>query len=79
MAVMTIRGIDSETTKILKKKAVDEGLSVNSLIIKIINELLGLAKKKRGKKSIAILIIWPAHGRTVIMKSLWRESPILTE
>ena len=47
MAVITIRGLDELTIKTLKEKAKQEGVSVNSLVWRIIKEGLGLKKKPR--------------------------------
>ena len=47
MAAMTIRGLDESMVNALKEKAKKEGTSVNSALLKIIKEDLGLAKKKR--------------------------------
>ncbi len=44
---MTLRGIDDQITAALKEKARREGTSVNSLMLKIIKESLGIDKKKR--------------------------------
>ncbi len=44
MSVLTVRGLDPETTKILKKKAKEEGLSVNGLVLKVIRRSLGTEK-----------------------------------
>ncbi len=46
MATMTIRGLDDLTVKALKEKAKQEGTSVNSTIVKLLKEDLGLKKKK---------------------------------
>jgi len=47
MGTMTIRGLDDLTIKALKEKAKQEGKSVNTTILKLLRESLGLAKKKR--------------------------------
>jgi hypothetical protein len=47
MSVMTIRGIDDTTAKILKQKAKKEGVSVNAVLLKTLRESLGLEKKRR--------------------------------
>jgi len=47
MATITIRGIDEEMAKLLKKKAKQEGMSLNSVLLKILREALGLEKKQR--------------------------------
>jgi hypothetical protein len=44
---MTIRGLDELTMKALKEKAKQEGMSVNSTLVKLLQEELGLRKKKR--------------------------------
>ncbi|NTU42363.1 MAG: hypothetical protein HGA78_04785 [Nitrospirales bacterium] len=44
---MTIRGLDDPTIKALKEKARQEGTSVNAALIKLLQEALGLRKKKR--------------------------------
>lgn len=46
MPVLTIRGLDPETTKILKRRAVQEGTSVNNVVLKAIRQSLGLEKQK---------------------------------
>jgi hypothetical protein len=47
MSTMTIRGFDDQTVKALKEKAKQEGLSVNAAIVKLVQEELGLKKRKR--------------------------------
>jgi hypothetical protein len=47
MPTMTIRGLDELTMKALKEKAKQEGMSVNSTLVKLLQEELGLKKKKR--------------------------------
>lgn len=47
MSTMTIRGIDEKISKILKEKSRQEGVSVNSTLLKIIKENLGIERKKR--------------------------------
>ncbi|MBF8277651.1 MAG: hypothetical protein HW390_2724 [Candidatus Brocadiaceae bacterium] len=49
MATMTIRGIDDEVARLLKDRAKSEEMSVNGLILKMVNESLGIEKKKRIK------------------------------
>ena len=44
---MTIRGLDDVTVKALKDKAKQEGTSVNTILLKILKEDLGLKKKSR--------------------------------
>ncbi len=46
-AVSTIRGLDDLTIKALKEKAKREGTSVNAALVKLIEEELGLKKKRR--------------------------------
>ena len=46
---MTIRGIDDKVAKLLKDRAKSEEMSVNGLILKMVNESLGIEKKKRIK------------------------------
>src|SRR5208337_4383291 len=47
MSTMTIRGLDELTIKALKEKAKKERTSVNAALVKLIQEELGLKKKKR--------------------------------
>ena len=47
MSTMTIRGFDDQTIKALKERAKKEGTSVNAAIVKLVQEELGLKKKKR--------------------------------
>ncbi len=47
MSTMTIRGLDDMTIKALKEKAKQEGTSVNATLVKLLQEELGLRKKKR--------------------------------
>lgn len=47
MTVMTIRGLEESVTQALKKKAKQEGSSVNAVVARIIKEQLGLPKKPR--------------------------------
>lgn len=47
MAVMTIRGLEDSVVQTLKEKAKQEGTSVNSVLVEIIKEQLGLKKKPR--------------------------------
>ena len=44
---MTIRGLDDLTIKTLKEKAKQEGTSVNAALVKLVQEELGLKKKRR--------------------------------
>lgn len=46
MPILTVRGVDEEMAKALKRVADEEGLSVNSLVIKIIRQSLGFEKHK---------------------------------
>ncbi len=47
MTTMTIRGLDDLTVKALKEKAKKEGSSVNAALVKLLQEELGIKKKKR--------------------------------
>ena len=47
MGAITIRGIDNEVAKTLKERAKKEGVSVNSIVLRIVKESLGLKKKRR--------------------------------
>ena len=47
MGAITIRGIDNEIAKALKERAKKEGASINSIVLRIVKEALGLEKKKR--------------------------------
>jgi plasmid stability protein len=47
MNTMTIRGLDDLTISALKEKAKKEGSSVNAAIVKLLQEDLGIKKKKR--------------------------------
>lgn len=47
MSTMTIRGFDERTIKALREKAKQEGMSINATIVKLVQEELGLKKKKR--------------------------------
>ncbi|MEK7226545.1 MAG: antitoxin [Bacteroidota bacterium] len=44
---MTIRGLDDLTISALKEKAKKEGSSVNAALVKLLQEELGIKKKKR--------------------------------
>jgi len=46
---MTIRGLDDLTINALKEKAKKEGSSVNAALVKLLQEELGIKKKKRTK------------------------------
>ena len=50
MKAITIRGIDNHVSEKLKKAAKEEGISVNRFILELINQNLGLQKKKRFSK-----------------------------
>ena len=47
MTTMTIRGLDDLTIKALKEKAKKEGSSINAALVKLLQENLGIKKKKR--------------------------------
>ena len=47
MATMTLRGIDDATSGALKEKARREDTSVNTVMLRILKESLGIEKKKR--------------------------------
>lgn len=47
MSTMTLRGIDEQIALALKERAQKENISVNTVMLKIIKEALGLDKKKR--------------------------------
>jgi hypothetical protein len=47
MKAMTIRGIDEPTLKAIKERAKKEGTSINTALVKIIQEEVGLKKKAR--------------------------------
>jgi plasmid stability protein len=47
MTTMTIRGLDDVTINALKQKAKKEGSSVNAALVKLLQEALGVTKKKR--------------------------------
>ena len=47
MNTMTIRGLDDLTIMALKEKAKKEGSSVNAALVKLLQEELGIKKKKR--------------------------------
>ena len=47
MTTMTIRGLDDLTISALKEKAKKEGSSVNAALVKLLQEELGIKKKKR--------------------------------
>ncbi len=50
MKTLTIRNIDDDLSKFLKKKANDSGSSLNSYIINILKQKAGLLKKQFSKK-----------------------------
>lgn len=47
MTTMTLRGIDDTISSALKERARREDTSVNTVMIKILKESLGIDKKKR--------------------------------
>lgn len=47
MTTMTLRGIDDTISGALKEKARREDTSVNTVMLKILKESLGIEKKKR--------------------------------
>lgn len=47
MTTMTLRGIDQTLSDALKEKARQEHGSINTVVLRIIKESLGLEKKKR--------------------------------
>ena len=47
MNTMTLRGIDDETSSALKRKAQQEGTSVNALTVHLLRQSLGLEKRRR--------------------------------
>jgi len=47
MNTMTIRGLDDLTINALKEKVKKEGSSVNAALVKLLQEELGIRKKKR--------------------------------
>lgn len=50
MRTLTIRNIDDDLSKFLKKKADNSGSSLNSCIINILKQNAGLLKKQFSKK-----------------------------
>ena len=44
---MTLRGVDEQCASALKERARQEGVSLNTLVLMLIKESLGLDKKKR--------------------------------
>ncbi|MBI4651780.1 antitoxin [Candidatus Desantisbacteria bacterium] len=46
MSTITVRGIDNEVSKALKEKAKENRTSVNSIVLEVIKEALGLIKRK---------------------------------
>ena len=50
MKTLTIRNIDDDLNRLLKKKAEESGTSLNSCIINILKEKAGLLKKQFSKK-----------------------------
>lgn len=53
MSVLTIRGLDEETSQALKHAAEKKDLSVNSFVVQIIRESLGF--QKPGKRTFTDL------------------------
>lgn len=47
MATMTLRGVDERCIEVLKERAKQEGTSLNTLMLRLLREALGLEKKKR--------------------------------
>ncbi|MBI1811924.1 MAG: antitoxin [Nitrospirae bacterium] len=47
MAVVTLRGLDDSMKKAIKEKAKQEGTSINTVLLRILKEDLGLKKKSR--------------------------------
>lgn len=47
MATITLRGIDEVVSGALKEKARREDVSVNTLLLRILKESLGIEKKRR--------------------------------
>jgi plasmid stability protein len=47
MTTMTIRGLDDLTINALREKAKKDGSSVNAALVKLLQEELGIKKKKR--------------------------------
>ncbi|MBI4793024.1 MAG: hypothetical protein HY789_09955 [Deltaproteobacteria bacterium] len=47
MATMTLRGIDDRIANALKEQEKKEGISVNSLTLKLLKEKLGIEKQNR--------------------------------
>jgi plasmid stability protein len=47
MRAMTVRGLDDDTIKALKEKAMREGASINTTLVKILRKELGIEKKRR--------------------------------
>jgi len=47
MAIITLRGVDDETAETLKEKAGEEGMSVNSFLLRLVRDSLKIGKKKR--------------------------------
>lgn len=46
MGTMTIRGLDDAAINVLKKKAKQDGSSVNAALLKILRKELGIGKKR---------------------------------
>jgi len=47
MTTMTLRGVDDTIAAVLKEKARQEETSVNTVMLRILRESLGIEKKKR--------------------------------
>ncbi len=47
MTTMTLRGVDDTIAALLKERARQEDTSVNTLMLRILRESLGIDKKKR--------------------------------
>lgn len=50
MKAITIRGIDNSISEKLKETAKNEGKSVNSFVLELINQGVGISKKKTSMK-----------------------------
>ena len=60
MKTFTIHGVDDETEKLVKKRAKDEGRSVNKVVKDLIGQSLGLGEpRKDNRKEFADLCgVW---------------------
>ena len=47
MATMTLRGVDERCAEVLKERAKQEGTSLNTFMLRLLRESLGLEKKRR--------------------------------